>query len=70
MISEQMQVILIVKLYLLTLNDEYVTLLDKHLDGGSGGPIGRILNMHGVPFPIELDPQHRRVPKSSSVLGV
>ena len=69
-ISEQRQVILILKLKLVTLNYEYVTLLDKHLDGGSGGPIGRILNIHGVPFPIEFDPQQRRVPKSSSVLGV
>ena len=69
-ISEQRKVILSLRLYFLTINDEYVTLLDKHLDGGSGEPIGRLLNTHGVPFLIVLDPQQRRVPKSSSVLGV
>ena len=45
-------------------------MLARQPDGGSGGPIGRMVKEHGEPFPTELDAIQIRVPKSSSVLGV
>ena len=53
-ISEQMQVILILKICCLTLKDEYVTLLNKHLDGGSEGPIGTLEEHKYMVYPFRL----------------